>query len=354
LHAVTQLSGVNLEALSSAQQTPVSQLGFVKEALRQIVACRRTLKWTYAFGFYSFSDDAPGAAQRKQFFEYAQGEAEQQLERLTAAVEGHEPDELQHFFDGPAPPKLFDDLRSRLAGLTSVTAKYFDALVAELERGLPAVGAPEEGGEGDAGDAGGAGGASGSGGAEGGGAAAEAPAAAQPAAQPAPPRERCVDACMRVVHLWASALTHVSAWFAPQAAWWHRSDAAARRRRRPPQRRRRRRGRGGGGGRGGAARAQRSARRDGTRRGTLALCVPRAAAACLFGVTGVLTHHARRFSFPCRPRMHVRKRLRRARVRNLQHADVSGDAATLRYMGSQNGHTAHTTPRAQRRQRLQY
>jgi ariadne-1 len=191
VRAVAQLAAVNLEALSAAQQTPVSQLAFVKEAMRQIVACRRTLKWTYAFGYYSFGGDAPGAAARKQFFEYAQGEAEQQLERLTAAVEGHGPDELQHFFDSPAPPKLFDDLRSRLAGLTSVTAKYFDALVAELERGLPAVGAPEEGGAGGE-EGGGEGGASGSGdgGAEGGGAA-EAPAPALAAAQAAA-APRCV------------------------------------------------------------------------------------------------------------------------------------------------------------------
>ena len=172
--AVQQLAHVNLEALAVAQSTPVSQLGFVREALRQIVACRRVLKWTYAFGFYSFdpaaaaaaadagaSDAAaapssppsppydPAFAARKDFFEYAQGEAELQLERLSAAVEGRGELQLQRFFDEVAPRADLDRLRGHLAGLTAVTAKYFDALVAELERGLPAVGAgpaadPEE------------------------------------------------------------------------------------------------------------------------------------------------------------------------------------------------------------------
>lgn len=171
--AVQQLAQVNLEALAAMQSTPVSQLGFVREAMRQIVACRRVLKWTYAFGFYSFdpaaagiagasggdgdgdggdggegvasasagADGDPAFAARKDFFEYAQGEAELQLERLSAAVESRGELQLQRFFDAPAPRGDLDRLRGRLAGLTAVTAKYFDALVAELERGLPAVGA---------------------------------------------------------------------------------------------------------------------------------------------------------------------------------------------------------------------
>jgi ariadne-1 len=155
--AAHQLASVNLEALATAQATPVSQLGFVREAMRQIVACRRVLKWTYAFGFYSFDPAAaagdapegaagpavafdPAFAARKEFFEYAQGEAELQLERLSAAVEGRGELQLQRFFDEAAPRGDLDRLRGHLAGLTAVTAKYFDALVAELERGLPAVG----------------------------------------------------------------------------------------------------------------------------------------------------------------------------------------------------------------------
>ncbi len=186
--AAAQLAAVNLEQLAAAQAQPVSQLAFVREAMRQIVACRRTLKWTYAFGFYSFSGDAPESGLRKRFFEYAQGEAEQQLERLTAAVEGRNDDQLQRFFEGPAPREEFDALRGRVAGLTAVTAKYFDALVAELERGLPAVGAPEEEEEAAEGGAGGAGGA--------GAGAQDAPAAAQAAAAPpAAAPQRCVGAC---------------------------------------------------------------------------------------------------------------------------------------------------------------
>ncbi len=122
-----------LDELSAIQQTPVSQLKFVLEAAEQIVECRRVLKHTFAFGFY-FDGDGP----RKEFFEYTQGEAEQHLERLTEAVEGDA--ELNRFFEATANADEFSRFRGHLAGLTSLTKRFFDSLIGELERGLPAVG----------------------------------------------------------------------------------------------------------------------------------------------------------------------------------------------------------------------
>jgi hypothetical protein len=89
------------------------------QAHRQVVECRRILKWTYAYGFYRFdtipleqdaaeenSDDEGGdgprltqeerakAAKqlremknRKEFFEFLQGDAETALERLSDTLE---------------------------------------------------------------------------------------------------------------------------------------------------------------------------------------------------------------------------------------------------------------------------
>jgi ariadne-1 len=89
------------------------------QAHRQVVECRRILKWTYAYGYYRFDtipleqdiaeqdgeDDGEARPQltkeerakareqlkemknRKEFFEFLQGDAETALERLSDALE---------------------------------------------------------------------------------------------------------------------------------------------------------------------------------------------------------------------------------------------------------------------------
>ena len=127
-----------LEALSEATATPTTQLRFVSDAWAQVVRCRRVLKWTYAYGYYTFAEPgseaeaaaaaaaiaagngagtsssaagrgkaaaaaapANGAAaprpasalaaeelkQRQRFFEFTQGHSESFLEKLHACVE---------------------------------------------------------------------------------------------------------------------------------------------------------------------------------------------------------------------------------------------------------------------------
>ena len=47
-----------------------------------MIECRRILKWTYAYGYYSFADEEDDAmAQRRQFFEFLQGDAERILDQ---------------------------------------------------------------------------------------------------------------------------------------------------------------------------------------------------------------------------------------------------------------------------------
>ncbi|CAL5200088.1 unnamed protein product [Lathyrus oleraceus] len=123
-----QMQTINIEKLSDTQCQPESQLKFITEAWLQIVECRRVLKWTYAYGFY-LAEHEQG---KKQFFEYLQGEAESGLERLHQCAEK----ELQVFLNGDGPSKDFNDFRTKLAGLTSVTRNYFENLVRALENGL--------------------------------------------------------------------------------------------------------------------------------------------------------------------------------------------------------------------------
>nr|GMD97767.1 probable E3 ubiquitin-protein ligase ARI8 [Ipomoea batatas] len=97
----------------------------------QIVECRRVLKWTYAYGFYLPENELA----KRQFFEYLQGEAEAGLERLHQCAEK----ELQSYLNAEGPSNDFNDFRTKLAGLTSVTRNYFENLVRALENGLTDV-----------------------------------------------------------------------------------------------------------------------------------------------------------------------------------------------------------------------
>ncbi|KAK4254869.1 hypothetical protein QN277_007948 [Acacia crassicarpa] len=126
-----QMQTVHLEKLSDTQCQPESQLKFITDAWLQIVECRRVLKWTYAYGFYLPEHEHA----KKQFFEYLQGEAESGLERLHQCAEK----ELQQYLNADGPSKEFNDFRTKLAGLTSVTKNYFENLVRALENGLSDV-----------------------------------------------------------------------------------------------------------------------------------------------------------------------------------------------------------------------
>ncbi|XP_052171925.1 probable E3 ubiquitin-protein ligase ARI7 [Diospyros lotus] len=127
-----QMQTVHLEKLSDKQSQPESQLKFILEAWLQIVECRRVLKWTYAYGYYLPELEHA----KRQFFEYLQGEAEAGLERLHQCAEK----DLQNYLIADAPSNDFNDFRTKLAGLTSVTRNYFENLVRALENGLSDVG----------------------------------------------------------------------------------------------------------------------------------------------------------------------------------------------------------------------
>ncbi|PQQ05802.1 putative E3 ubiquitin-protein ligase ARI8 [Prunus yedoensis var. nudiflora] len=126
-----QMQTVHLEKLSDIQCQPESQLKFITEAWLQIVECRRVLKWTYAYGYYLPEHEHA----KRQFFEYLQGEAESGLERLHQCAEK----ELQVYLNEEDPSKDFNEFRTKLAGLTSVTRNYFENLVRALENGLSDV-----------------------------------------------------------------------------------------------------------------------------------------------------------------------------------------------------------------------
>ncbi|CAA7026476.1 unnamed protein product [Microthlaspi erraticum] len=129
IEELQKMRSEKLEKLSDIYRTPESQLKFITEAWLQIIECRRVLKWTYAYGYYLPDHD------KRQFFEYLQGEAESGLERLHKCVEK----ELEVFEVAECPSEDFNQFRTKLIGLTRITKTYFENLVKALENGLADV-----------------------------------------------------------------------------------------------------------------------------------------------------------------------------------------------------------------------
>lgn len=112
----------------------IYDIDFIIEAWSQIVECRRILKWTYAYGYYLFEEEAV----KKNFFEYLQGQAETGLERLHSYAEK----EVKFFYISEAPKHIshqFIGLREKLIDSTNLTKNYFEKMVSSLENKLAEV-----------------------------------------------------------------------------------------------------------------------------------------------------------------------------------------------------------------------
>eukprot|EP00775_Hariotina_reticulata_P011699 gene11699-11843_t len=133
-----QFAAESLERLSDMTKTPTSQLKFIMDAWGQVIECRRILKWTYAYGYYSFADeDEPYTEQRRQFFEFLQGDAERILDQLHEWAEMKLKSLQSEWAEvGLIPADKFQEFRKHLIGLTDVTHGSFDKLVTQLERGF--------------------------------------------------------------------------------------------------------------------------------------------------------------------------------------------------------------------------
>ncbi|GAA0154329.1 ubiquitin-protein ligase [Lithospermum erythrorhizon] len=121
-----------IKVISETNCQEEHKLSFIIDAWQQIIECRRVLKWTYAYGYYLPEEEYT----KKQFFEYLQGEAEAGLERLHRCAETELED---YYIEGRSPSLDFLLFRTKLMGLTKVTATYFENLLTALENGLEDV-----------------------------------------------------------------------------------------------------------------------------------------------------------------------------------------------------------------------
>ncbi|GJM99522.1 hypothetical protein PR202_ga16628 [Eleusine coracana subsp. coracana] len=98
-------------------------VGFLREAYEQV------LRWTYAYVYYL---DARRDAAKREFCEFIQPEAEASLEALHHCAERERIDLCQN----TDTVITFDQYRTKLAGLTAVTRKYFAERVTMFEGGI--------------------------------------------------------------------------------------------------------------------------------------------------------------------------------------------------------------------------
>lgn len=130
--------GELLETLKDVQKVPISDLGFVIEALEQIAECRRVLKWSYAYGYHLYPkavwfrstalDDFCEVRARVRFFNHMQGEAENVLERIHHFVDT----EMEKYLNADCPSDDFRDYRKKVIDLTRVARSYFEDFVKSI------------------------------------------------------------------------------------------------------------------------------------------------------------------------------------------------------------------------------
>ncbi|KAJ4845877.1 hypothetical protein Tsubulata_015943 [Turnera subulata] len=123
-----------LDKLALLHHTTPRQLGFITDALSQIIECRRVLKWSYAYGYYIPDENIA----KKNLFEHLQGQAEDSLERLHHCME----EEMKPFFEPDIAGSMeeeFQKVSAKLKELAPCAKTYFENLVKALENNLADV-----------------------------------------------------------------------------------------------------------------------------------------------------------------------------------------------------------------------
>lgn len=118
--------GTSLCAISESLK--VSDVKFLYDAVLEISRCRRFLKWTYAYAFYSQFKEG-----QRKLFEFHQAQLEGTLERLSDIMENTSWDSF--LSDEAESFRPFYDLRAKIIDLTSVVHKFFAHLSEAIQQG---------------------------------------------------------------------------------------------------------------------------------------------------------------------------------------------------------------------------
>merc|ERR1712048_393923 len=111
--------------IQKANALPVKQVEFLDAAVAQIVAGRRFLKWTYAYGYVNKELESKD----KELFEFHQAQLEGTLELLCDVMENtpwkaFAKSRSKTTSDG----RSFEDIRAQVLSLTGVVQRHFQTL----------------------------------------------------------------------------------------------------------------------------------------------------------------------------------------------------------------------------------
>merc|ERR1719487_2524758 len=116
-----------METLHQKSGDNFNDCKFLEEATMQVIDCRRVLKWSYAYGYFAKFDE-----QRKNYFEYQQGQLEKKVDELQ---ELSEKTDIERLFDKPHAGisleeslKPYRDFKAQLMHLTKVVRDFFTNL----------------------------------------------------------------------------------------------------------------------------------------------------------------------------------------------------------------------------------
>jgi len=109
----------------------IIELQFLYDALRQVRACRRVLKWTYVYGYY-LEEMGP----EKNLFEHLQKHLEEKTdslhEMLERDLEKFLNSENQESDSSPENHRKFMEFRSHVTNYTNVTQKFLTQIMSDL------------------------------------------------------------------------------------------------------------------------------------------------------------------------------------------------------------------------------
>merc|ERR1719422_815434 len=118
-----------VQQLHDKHEIEIIELQFLEDALRQVRACRRVLKWSYVYGYY-LEDVGP----EKNLFEHLQKQLEEKTDNLHEMLEK----DFGQFFKEEDLPNSeehkvkFMNFRSHVTNYTNVTQKFLDQIMKDL------------------------------------------------------------------------------------------------------------------------------------------------------------------------------------------------------------------------------
>jgi ariadne-1 len=116
-----------IDSMINVKSLPLSELEFIKETLNTVIYSKRTLKYTYIFGFYLKDGN------EKKLFEYSQSFLERNADNLHQMIEQDTLLKIISEENYDAFTKKFLDFKNTIVNLGYATMKYQKNLLNEIE-----------------------------------------------------------------------------------------------------------------------------------------------------------------------------------------------------------------------------